>query len=123
MQTQGHITFLYHKPLNTTLKLNNGYRSREVSVSKKNKQPKGYLADTASSINKKKIKYVETIQPISTNQTRLMSSCSQKQERQTISLSKMFCRLDSSENHQYHDKLNHFSENSDFGNDPFGHFS
>jgi hypothetical protein len=119
MQTQGHITFLYHKPLNTTLKLNNTNEFREVSV-KKNKQPKGYLADTASSINKKKIKYVETIQP---PQTRRMSSCSQKQERQSISIYKTFCRLDSSENHQYHDKLNHFSENSDFGNDPFGHFS
>lgn len=113
MPTKGdHITFYYHKPLNSTLKLNKTDPFREVSV-KKNKQPKGYLADTTSSINKKKPKYEQT-------QTK---SSTQVYKRQSISIaSKSFYRWDSCDN-QFHDNLNHFADNSDFGNDPFGHFS
>lgn len=122
------ITFYHHKNLNKTLKSNND-RVRALSMSKKkNKESHHYLMETASSLNKKKIKYENTLHKsvISNSQksnTVPIYSRQRSQSQQQQSFSKSSYRWESNDNIQFNDKLNHFSPDNDFGNDPFGHFS
>jgi hypothetical protein len=98
--------------LNKTLKINkNNQLIRTVSISKKTNKPKNYLSETVSSMNKKNVKF-DNIKRTSKNSTKALLSYTTK------------CRQKSniSENIFYFDNLNHFSNNCDFGNDPFGHF-
>ncbi len=143
-----HITFLHHKNLNKTLKHNND-RVRELSMSKKNNKEKHhhhYLMETASSLNKKTNKYENTNhKPMNSCTTMYQKPSSQidsrqrsmsqsnspmprsisqpnSQQRQQTFFKKSY-NWESNDNIQFSDKLNHFEVDTDFGNDPFGHFS
>lgn len=142
MQTT-HITFFHHKNLNKTLKHNND-RVRALSMSKKNNKEKHhYLMETASSLNKKTNKYENTNhKPMNCSTTTYQKAPSQihsrqrsmsqtnspmlrqsnSQQRQQSFLKKSY-NWESNDNIQFSDKLNHFEVDTDFGNDPFGHFS
>jgi hypothetical protein len=147
MQTTTHITFFHHKNFNKTLKHNND-RVRALSMSKKNnKENHHYLMETASSLNKKTNKYENTNhKPMNSCTTMYQKSPSQIHSRQrsmsqtkspslngSISQSSSQLRQqsflkksynwESNDNIQFSDKLNHFEVDTDFGNDPFGHFS
>ena len=139
------ITILDHNNLNKTLKINND-RARALSMSKKNtNENHHYLMETTSSLNKKKLKYeITNHKPIHSctavcqktpqiySRQRSMSqsnspmprSISQpnSQQRQQTFFKKSY-NWESNDNIQFSDKLNHFEVDTDFGNDPFGHFS
>ena len=125
------ITFYHHKNLNKTLK-EYDQQIRILSVSKKNnKESHHYLTDTVSSLNKKTIKYENTLhKSVNSNASNIQKSNTppiyyrQRSNSQPHPfLSKSSYQWESNENIQFNDKLNHFSPNNDFGHDPFGHFS
>jgi hypothetical protein len=139
------ITILDHNNLNKTLKINND-RARALSISKKNtNENHHYLMETTSSLNKKKLKYeITNHKPIhsctavcqkppqiysrqrsmsQTNSPSLNRSISQTTLHQRQSFLKKSYNWESNDNIQFSDKLNHFEVDTDFGNDPFGHFS
>jgi hypothetical protein len=101
--------------LNKTIKLNkNSGLIRTLSVSKKKNKPKNYLSDTISSSNKKTVKFENTKQQ-ALYSTKILNYNAKLYQtyRQKSNIS---------ESIYYYDNFNHFSNNSDFGNDPFGHF-
>jgi hypothetical protein len=95
--------------------------TRSVSVKKKKKN---YLTETISSANKKTVKYENT--NIFTN----LISCSTRIQQYNKKLYQSYKKnlLSSqksnsfSDSNIYYDNYGHFSNTTDFGNDPFGHF-
>ena len=142
-----HITFFHHINLNKTLKTNKNLVRTSSMSKKKNKEQHHYLMETASSLNKKTNKYENTVhKPVDSNSTMsqksilqhsisrqqrpvshtsassFKSSINQYNSQKRQSFLKKAYNWDSN-NNEFCDKLNHFEVNTDFGHDPFGHFS
>jgi hypothetical protein len=99
--------------LNKTIKLNkNNKLIRTLSISKKKNKP-NYLSETISSSNKKTVKF-ENIKKQPMYSTKILNYNAKLYQtyRQKSNVSESV----------YYDNFNHFSNNCDFGNDPFGHF-
>jgi hypothetical protein len=99
--------------LNKTVKLNkNNQLKRTLSISKKTKN---YLSETISSINKKTVKF---------DNAKLTPKNSTKSSTKVLNYNAKIYQLYKPKSNvsAYFDNLNHFSNNCDFGNDPFGHF-
>jgi hypothetical protein len=127
--------------LNKTIKLDNNEnvnRSvRSRSISKKKDTNKNYLRDTASSVNKRTIKYENTndivkckplskTAPVPASNKNVIHDFYQTtnfQNQRSKSQQNLFCKKNSNEEIKYYDHFNHFTNNnSSFGYDPFGHF-
>ena len=127
--------------LNKTIKLNNNdnvNRSvRSRSISKKKDTNKRYLRDTASSVNKKTLKFENTNdnvkgKPLSKTapipasnkiSTPDFYQTTNFQNQRSKSQQNLCYKKNSNEEIKYYDHFNHFNNNnSSFGYDPFGHF-
>ena len=106
--------------LNKTMKIkNNENIFVSVRVSNKNKSPKKYLAPTVSSINKKTQKFDTTFQKNQCSISKPSSPIKRKKSKGNL-LTKANSSFSKSLNY---DDLNHFTNDSDFGYDTYGHFS
>ncbi len=107
--------------LNKTMKIkDNENIFVSVRASKKNKSPKNYLTPTVSSINKITSKHENTIQKNQSYMSKTSSPIKRKKSKGNL-LSNVNISFSKSLN--YNDNLNHFTNDSDFGYDIYGHFN
>jgi len=102
-----------------TFKLKHGKYNANVSK-RKPQRIKNYLSDTISSRNKKQFKYVQPSTPLSQSRTKITTFHLDPPEKHSPGSKSVYKREKATETY---DPYGHFTTITDFGNDPYNHFS